>query len=295
MPDEAETASLGYLLVGHGTRKPAGADQLRRVYQQFAPRVAPNPSAYCFLELAEPQIGQVVAEMAARGVKRLVTVPLLLFTAGHAEHDIPSAVNAAAARCGIVVQKQTHSLGCSPAMLRLSAQRFQEAVCGVCAAAEDSPLGKDASDRNAAMGPAVMQANVVQSLPACTVDRCGGKYCDRAGLVMIGRGSSSQSATEEMRRFAALRRELTPVGWQETAFIHAQRPAVLQALDALEDSGMPLAVVQPHLLFEGLLMDEIREQVAVRQQRAVNQTWVLTDTLGVDHSLAVALSELAVG
>lgn len=260
--------TLGYLLVGHGTRKTAGQEQFRTVFKQFEALMHPHPTALAFLELAEPNIPTAIAALAAQGVSRLVTVPVLLFSAGHAERDIPEAVQAAVDHLGLAIERQVPALECSPQVLQLSAQRFREAVC--------------------------FAGSVAEASPECC-QSCLGHICSQAALVMIGRGSNSSSATEEMRRFTELRVEQTRVAWHQTGFIHAQQPNVEAALDELARTDFPIAVVQPHLLFEGELIDNLRAEVARRQLLQPEKHWFITNTLGTDASLARTLAAIAKG
>jgi sirohydrochlorin cobaltochelatase len=118
---------LGYLIVGHGTRDPLGQSEFREVVRLLAEKLA-QPVASAFLELAEPTIPQGLAELAAKGVRQVVVVPLLLFTAGHAKDDVPAAVAAAAATLGLEVVGQSGALELQPHLLELSRLRFWEAV-----------------------------------------------------------------------------------------------------------------------------------------------------------------------
>lgn len=306
--DEAENGPIGFLLVGHGTRRVAGQDQLRSVFAEFAPQLAPHPAALGFLELADPDIPTAVAELAGRGVRRLVTVPVLLFSAGHAEHDIPEAVAEAAERWGIESVTQVPPLECCQPILDLSARRFREAVCGpecfpAPAASGDNEAAKnldapaDRSSKTAAETAAGCSgSNASSSLrfgSGSSSGFCSGHYCPQVAMVMLGRGSSSPSATAEMRRFTQLRMELTRVTWGQTGFIHAQSPNVTEALDELAAAELPVAVVQPHLLFEGELIDNLRKEVAERQQQQPDRRWIITETLGADASLARTLAQVA--
>ncbi len=264
--------SLGYLLVGHGTRNAAGQQQFHQVFRQFSEFVYPAPSGLAFLELAQPEIGIAVHQLASQGVTQLITVPSLLFSAGHAERDIPQAVEAAAAEHSVRVTCQIPALACHPSLLELSAKRFRQAICS-----SPSP-----------------EAGCGQNLTACAT-ACNRRACPEVGLVMVGRGSSSPTATQAMRQFTQLRLEATPVAWHRTAFIHAQQPSVEQALDDLAACDYPLAVVQPHLLFEGELIQQLRSEVQQRQLLQPAKRWVITQTLGADESLARTLAEIALG
>jgi sirohydrochlorin ferrochelatase len=124
---DASSSSLGYLVVGHGTRDPVGQGEFREVVRRITERSA-RPVTGGFLELTEPTIEQGLAELAAQGVRRVFAVPLLLFTAGHAKDDVPAAVAAAAATLGLEVAGQSGALALQPRLLELSRLRFCEAA-----------------------------------------------------------------------------------------------------------------------------------------------------------------------
>lgn len=251
---------IGYLLVGHGTRNVAGQQQFRTVFAQFAERMAPELAELAFLELAEPNIATATGQLAARGATHLVTVPVLLFSAGHAMHDIPAAVAQAAQDYGLNVAGQSPPFELSPQVLELSTLRFRQAVC------HSAPT------------------------PCCS-ERCEGRLCPQIGLALIGRGSRSNDATERMRQFATLRRQITPVAQLETGFVFAQSPSVLECLQRMADSACNTVVIQPHLLFEGELVEQLREQVADFAARYRQQRWVITETIGTDFAYGESLGE----
>ncbi|HBE67665.1 MAG TPA: hypothetical protein DDW52_05895 [Planctomycetaceae bacterium] len=289
--------SIGYLLVGHGTRKAEGARQLEGVFEQFSQQLPAGMAAYCFLELAEPSIPAAIEDLRRRGIKRIVVVPLLLFTADHALADIPDAVQAAAEKFGVEVLGQTSSLGCDPAILQLSAMRFRDAVCtrSVAEATRDcSTASNTGTGTGGIMTPGAANKPCSECvLTAPSGELCTGFFCSQTALVFVGRGSKSDYATSQMRRFAELRRNLCAVRWQETCFLHGQTPTLDEALDALIRRPEPIAVIQPHLVFEGLLMDQLRSKLEQCRAAAPHKSWILVDTLGTDHSLAETLATIA--
>lgn len=265
---------VGFLLVGHGTRKSAGQEQFKAVFSQFKHCMEGFPTELSFLELAAPDIPAGVQRLAEAGVRNLVTVPVLLFSAGHALQDIPEAVSAACREFGVNSYAQSGPFQSEPAVMDLSARRFRQAACRI--------LPK----RPTLMGPDGV----------CDKDclaKCSGKYCSRTALLMIGRGSNSPEATAQMRAFTERRVEQTRVDWWQTCFVHGQKPTVDEGLDALESQPHELKIVQPHLIFEGLLIDQIRRQVTERQQRDPTKRWVVAPVLGTDEHLALTLRKLA--
>jgi sirohydrochlorin ferrochelatase len=120
---------LGWLIVGHGTRCEAG----QREFQQLTELITADgrvPTAACFLEIAEPTIEQGVAQLAAAGVREIIIVPLLLFSAGHAKQDVPLAVQEAATKHDVKILAQAGALECSPSLLQLSQERISTALTG---------------------------------------------------------------------------------------------------------------------------------------------------------------------
>lgn len=275
---------VAFLVCGHGTRQAAGVAQALEVGQQLARYLAPAPVEVGFLELAAPTIEEAVERLARRMVREFITLPILLFSAGHAERDIPEAVHEAARKYGLTSVAQSSPLDDHPAIVQLSADRFHEALksIGIVSTGE-SPE------------PNVIPAGPVRPTAASSVPpgaRTSAKAKDSIGLAMIGRGSQSPDAHRAMLRFTELRRRLTPVDWCETGFITAQKPTVPELLDRLEKSDCQVLVVQPHLFFEGELVEDLRYEVA-RRKRLSNRSWVISETLGVDQRLARTLAGLA--
>lgn len=255
---------VGILFVGHGTRVEAGRQQFKKLFEQFAQCVAPVASEMAYLELAEPDIPTAMERLFSDGEKKkLLVVPALLFTAGHAESDIPQAVRRSLSSnklCSRDVQwiGQTEALECNARVMQLSAKRFRQAVC-----------------------------------PAECESGCTESVCSRTTWILIGRGSSSSTAAAKMRQFTRLRQEWTPVQNALTAFIYGQKPLVGTTLQAVSGLDTEMVVVQPHLLFSGRLLEGLQNQVEEMGRKNVQQKWVLTEPLGSDRLLAELWSAIA--
>lgn len=249
---------LGILVIGHGTRDVLGQAQMRLLACQTAGLMAPLPTELGFLELAEPTIEKGVRRLAQLGIQHLVSVPVLLFRAGHADHDIPQAVAAAASAAGIEVAGQTPPLEHQPTIVDLSAERFHEAL---------------------------------------KEGKCSHVPFSKIALALIARGSSSKAAAEAMESFAHLRQAVAPVGAYRVGYVAVRQPNVEETLDWLASTDADVLVVQPHLLFEGEVYHSLQAATAARQA-VDGRRWLVAKPLGSanddfdDQRLASVLAEL---
>jgi sirohydrochlorin cobaltochelatase len=242
----------GLLLVGHGTRSEIGVRQFLAVAARLREKLSPQPVEPAFLELAEPDIDAAVGRLVEQGIQRLVTMPLLLFAAGHAKEDVPRAVKSALARRGMeqIEQVQAAHLGCNPALVELSNLRMREALA----------VG---AHRGRASGKCVSRED-----PG-TENLC---------LLLVGRGSRDETATAQMHEFARLRQRAA--GFRtEVAFLAMALPSLQEQLTLLAGQGAGQVIVQPHLLFHGDLVDLVERQVAEVAAGHPESDWIVTPPL----------------
>ena len=118
--------------MGHGTRSDLGRTQCQALATEVAARLDPRLFAaeLAYLEMASPTIEEGIRRLVERKIERLLVVPLLLFSAGHAKEDIPSAVRSALAAAGVIHLPimQTEPFGVQDMMIELAAERFREAA-----------------------------------------------------------------------------------------------------------------------------------------------------------------------
>jgi sirohydrochlorin cobaltochelatase len=118
------------LIAGHGTRDDAGAEAFRDFVRELGRRHPELPVAGGFIELSPPPLGEAVAELVERGVRRFAAVPLMLVSAGHAKGDIPAALAREKARHPGISYTYGRPLGPHPALLRVLERRLEEALAG---------------------------------------------------------------------------------------------------------------------------------------------------------------------
>ncbi|GAA3575763.1 sirohydrochlorin chelatase [Microlunatus spumicola] len=91
----AGQAGVPVIGLAHGSRHPRGADAIEALMIAVG-AAAGVPARAAYLDLAEPDLAAVVADLAAEGHRRAVVVPLLFTVAFHATVDVPEAVTEAA-------------------------------------------------------------------------------------------------------------------------------------------------------------------------------------------------------
>jgi sirohydrochlorin cobaltochelatase len=244
--------SAGVLLVGHGTRSEPGRKQFLSLAEQVRRRLD-LPLAPALLELAEPTIEQAVQRLVSSPIDRLVVAPLLLFAAGHAKEDVPAAVAQALSRNG-------------SAHLPL---------------VQTNPFG--------------CHPRIVQLAHQRFLESLEGRSSlpkERTLLLVVGRGSTDEAATAEMHQFAALLGERAGIQSVRVAFLAMARPSVAEAMAEIDENVISRVILQPHLLFQGELVERLRRQVDQIATQRPGQEWIVTGLLAESELLAAATVEL---
>ncbi|HEY3238994.1 MAG TPA: CbiX/SirB N-terminal domain-containing protein, partial [Acidimicrobiia bacterium] len=132
----------GLMLVGHGSRSPAGVAEYWRLAGVLR-AAAPGLEVGCgFIELAQPRLDEGIERLVAAGATSVVAVPLVLLGAGHMKDDGPAALHRARDRHPGVVFRYARHLGIHPTILGLAETRAREAACPL----GDTPNPGGASD-----------------------------------------------------------------------------------------------------------------------------------------------------
>lgn len=80
------------ILFGHGSRDPAWRKPIDSVAVRMV-ELSPQSCVRCaFLELTEPDLASVTADLAATDIKHITIVPMFLGVGRHAREDLPELV-----------------------------------------------------------------------------------------------------------------------------------------------------------------------------------------------------------
>jgi sirohydrochlorin cobaltochelatase len=116
------------LLCGHGSRDPDAIREFEAAAAALRQRLAPRDFATGYLEFARPTIQEGLATLAARGARRILAIPGMLFAASHVKNDLPWEMNSfIAANPGIDV-RLGRDLGIDPKLLHAAADRIAAAA-----------------------------------------------------------------------------------------------------------------------------------------------------------------------
>lgn len=117
-------ASPALLVIAHGSRDPRHAATVRALVHRVRALRPGLRVEVGFLDFDTPAVPDVLASLAAAGVRDVVAQPLLLTRAFHAKADIPAVLRAAPAGMRV---RQAGVLGPSPLLLAALEQRLYEA------------------------------------------------------------------------------------------------------------------------------------------------------------------------
>jgi len=125
----SETAVL---LCGHGSRDPEAVGEFEEAASALRARVAGMETgsdfATGYLEFARPTIGEGLAALTARGARRILAIPGMLFAASHVKNDLPWEMNSFIADNPGIDVRLGRDLGIEPKLLEAAAARIAAAV-----------------------------------------------------------------------------------------------------------------------------------------------------------------------
>ncbi len=112
------------LLCGHGSRDPDAIGEFEVAAAALRRRLASPDFAAGYLEFARPTIQQGLADLAARGARRILAVPGMLFAASHVKNDLPWEMNSFMAGNSGIEVKLGRDLAIDPKLLAAAADRI---------------------------------------------------------------------------------------------------------------------------------------------------------------------------
>lgn len=214
----AETRpETGVMLCGHGSRDVDAVREFQAMAAALGRRLPQYPVESGFLEFARPVIRDGLEALKARGVRRILAVPGMLFAAGHVKNDVPSELNEFAHANPGIELRFGRDLAIDPRMLRAAADRVEEAL-----------------------------ARAGEAIPR-----------EQTLLMVVGRGTNDPDANSNVSKVARMLWEGMRFGWAEASYSGVTAPLVDAALSRAVRLGFRRIVVFPYFLFTGVLVKRI--------------------------------------
>lgn len=143
---------LAVLLCGHGSRDPEAIAEFELLAAALRPRLQDVEFATGYLEFARPTIRDALMALTARGVRRVLAIPGMLFAASHVKNDLPWEINSFAADNPGIQVRFGRDLAIDPKLLQAAAERIDTAMPGNHADRSDTLLvvvGRGTNDPDA--------------------------------------------------------------------------------------------------------------------------------------------------
>ena len=207
------------MVCGHGSRDREAILEFERLAQGVRARLAHVDVATGYLEFARPTIRDGLEGLRARGAKRILAVPGMLFAASHVKNDLPWEINSFAAENPALELRFGRELAIEPKLLRAAADRIAEA-----------------------------EARAAHEVPRSD-----------SLLLVVGRGTNDPDANSNIAKLARMLSEGMGFGWAEAAFSGVAHPFVEPALLRSLRLGFRRIIVFPYFLFTGVLVKRIYE------------------------------------
>jgi sirohydrochlorin cobaltochelatase len=205
------------MVCGHGSRDPGAIAEFEQVARSLKARLPTHAVETGYLEFARPTIRDGLEALKAKGARRILALPGMLFAASHVKNDIPWEINSFAAANPDLELRFGRELGIEPKLLRAAAERIAE--------------GEARGTRNIARGDTL--------------------------LLVVGRGTNDPDANSNISKITRMLWEGMGFGWAETAFSGVAAPLVEPALRRTLGLGFRRVVVFPYFLFTGVLVKRI--------------------------------------
>ena len=207
----------GVLVCGHGSRDEEAVKEFQAVAQGLKERLPQYETDWGFLEFATPVIRTGLDALRAKGIRKVLAVPGMLFAAGHAKNDIPSVLNAYQTQNPELEISYARELGIDLKLIRAAGERVEDALQKA--------------------GDGVSREDTL--------------------LVVVGRGASDPDANSNVAKVTRMLWEGLGLGWAETAYSGVTFPLVEPGLEHATRLGYKRIVVFPYFLFTGILVQRI--------------------------------------
>ncbi len=118
----------GVIVLAHGSKVKTGNEGLFSIVEMLRGMGKWDMVEAGFLQMAKPGLTEVVDDLTGRGAKRIVIMPLLLFSGNHVLKDIPEEIDNERKKFPDVEFCYAKNIGADERIAMIAADRIEEAV-----------------------------------------------------------------------------------------------------------------------------------------------------------------------
>ncbi len=118
----------GVVVLAHGSKVRSGNEGLFKIVEMLRSMEKWDMVEACFLQLAKPGLTEAVDDIVGRGAKRVVVMPLLLFSGNHVLKDIPEEIEKERKKYPEVEFCYTKNIGADERIAQITRERIDEAI-----------------------------------------------------------------------------------------------------------------------------------------------------------------------
>lgn len=183
------------LYVSHGTRCQEGQAQVAELMKHTISKINVPIQEYCFLELAEPSIKEGILRCMKRGATKIAVIPVLLFLAGHAKHDIPKQINEMQKKFPNLIFTYGRPFGVHDSIIEILIDRMLEKQQVINKNARILLVGRGSSDPDTKRYFTEIEKSLNQKISVSKISTCYLAACEpnvETGLSSVLEGNAQQ-------------------------------------------------------------------------------------------------------
>ena len=120
----------GIIVLAHGSKIISGTEDLHKIVDMVREIGRYDVVEAAFLQLASPSLSESIKKFTQRRIKKIVIMPLLLFSGNHVLKDIPRTIEAERAVYPDVTFVMTKNIGPDMRIAQIAHERIQEVLNG---------------------------------------------------------------------------------------------------------------------------------------------------------------------
>jgi sirohydrochlorin ferrochelatase len=116
----------GLIILGHGSKAPEATETLAAITSMVRERVNFDRVDYASLQISKPALDEVVKDMAAAGMTKIMVVPFLIASGVHVKTDIPGELSILGEKYPHIEIQLGSPLGADPRLADIVVDRVKE-------------------------------------------------------------------------------------------------------------------------------------------------------------------------